>query len=233
MKRFQVKAGNKDWTDKGPDLLRTQDNARKALKNNLGDKTQGWHVRTDAPDGTWRDWDGPMSKADALERFDGWSPPQKEGQRIQYGRKQNDQIEVLHIVRFEDVKHYELSGCSDRAEKANDLVRHAFPKVKFAGGYVCKNYNGDPGAGWSDHAWGDAVDETENPPEVKNEDVGDWCARMCSSGNMEADYILSSRNGVAGGYYAPDWDWRNGAASSHEWHTHISVVDHKGKDPHC
>jgi hypothetical protein len=232
LKRYQVKAESKDWGDKGPDLLRMKDNARRQLKNNLGDKTQGWHVRTEAPDGTWRDWDGPMSKADALERFDGWSPGD-DGQRIQYGRKQNEKIEPAHSVRFEKVKDLELAGCTEATEKAHSLVQHAFPAAIFAGGYVCKTYNNDPNADWSDHAWGTAVDETENPPAAKNEAVGDWCARMCSSGNMEADYILSSRGGVAGGYYAPDWDWDPGAADSHEWHTHLSIVDHDGKDPHC
>jgi hypothetical protein len=230
MKRYQVKSPNKDWTDKGPDLLRTKDNARKALKNNLGDKTSGWHVRTETPEGTWRDWDGPMSKADAIDRFDGWSPS-KEGQKIQFGHG-NDK-DPIHAVRFEDVKHTELSGCNDGTETINDLVKHAFPQVKFGGGFVCKTYNNDPNADWSDHAWGDAVDETENLPEVKNEEVGDWCMRMCSSGNMQADYILTSKNGMAGGYYAPDWDWKPGADSSHEWHTHISRVDHDGKNPHC
>lgn len=234
MKRFRVKSGDKNWSDKGPDLLRTKDNAKQQVRSLIGTNSTGWFTRAENRDGTWIEWQGPMSKADAIADFHRWTPS-KDRVKFQLGRKNaQGNIEEKITSRFEEVEYLSLPCAGEGTEIFWSLFKHQFPGIRFAGAYVYKTYNNNPDSDWSDHAWGDAIDGTENPGEgVRNDDTTDWAVRMSSSGNCKMAYILGSKGGEAAVASGPDWDLRvdTDVSDSHEWHVHASIVDHDGLQP--
>jgi hypothetical protein len=229
MNRYRVRSPNQEWNDKGPDLLRTRDNTLAEVRGKMGHRVENWHVRREEAKG-WDEWGPPLSKRDALSKLGTWSPTKK-GLSFQLGRQDREQspIEPEITIEFEEVRLLDV-GVNERAEIIHSLVTYQFPKAKFAGGYVCKEYNGVPGAGWSDHAWHDAVDESLYG---ENDRGTDWSIRMAKSRNMEVAYIEGSLQGRVGVAHAPDFGWDLGGDSSHEWHIHYSAVDHDGRNPGC
>jgi hypothetical protein len=145
-------------------------------------------------------------------------------------------------LRAEAVPVPDLVNSTGRAETTHALVRHQFPDVRFSGCFCCKQFNHDcnapavPNVGWSDHSWGDAVDETENQPAgVFNDDVFDWAHRMAKAGLLPVEQVIGSRNGREVTASAPDW--RVGlfdstpTQGSHLFHVHLSCRKHEGKPP--
>lgn len=221
MLRYRVRSGAKTFRDPGPDLLRTRPNARRQVRSVLGDRKGGWFTRVDGrEDGEWK---GPMSKADAVAKFDAWKAPLGE---FLFGQKDGRKIEAQAVCRVENVRELEVPNCSQGVSTNWSLAKHQFPDCVFAGGYVYKQILGTNE--WSDHAWGDAVDETPKD----NDALFDWNTRMARSGNMDYDYLLGSRKGKVVQSSAPDFDVEpSSAASSHLWHNHMSVIDHDGRKP--
>lgn len=231
MNRYRVRAPAKKWIDKGPDLLRKEDNAVKALKALLdpGADIQ-LATRRERPDGTFTDWEPAVSRPEVVDRFRAWDGTDK-ADIFQVGRVlPAGDIELLTAVKFEFVALTDTSCVSDKTVVARSLIEHQFPGIKFAGGYVWKQINGS--TSWSDHAWGTAIDETHNPPGVTNDEVTHWIARMAQTGNVDFDYALGSRDGKVVVVAAPDFEIEpSGASDSHLWHNHVSTVDHDGAKP--
>ena len=225
MKRYRVRESDQDWTDEGPDLLRSRENTLVAVRSRMHQRVENWYVRREEQSG-WEDWGPPLSKRDALVKIGNWSP-NKSGLGFQFGRK-DKRIKPDITVQFEEVHYHDIS-CNDRVEVIWSLAKHQFGNAQMAGGFVCKEYNGVPGSGWSDHAWRDAVDVTPD----NNNQLTDWSRRMAQSRNMDFAYLLGSQNGRVGLSSAPDYGWDWGGPESHEWHVHYSVVDHDGRNPGC
>lgn len=98
----------------------------------------------------------------------------------------------------------------------------------FGGGYVFK-HSGDF---WSDHAYGTAVDATDEAKGRDNEKHFRWYVRMAQAGLISYDYIIGSIDGRVHSAQAPDFEIEPGGGdSSHEWHCHISHIDHDGRRP--
>ena len=226
--RFRVHGKGKTFNDAGPDLLRKRSNARRQVSADMGPLVHdGWFVRR-ITDGAKTEWSGPMSKHDALAKFDAWKLL---ADGFVLGREDAHGVVEAHVViQHEEVRIIDTADCGPETILGRSLIEHQFPGIKFAGGYVYKQIDGS--SSWSDHAYGDAIDETENPPKVQNDDVLDWCARMGATGNMEFDYALGSRDGHVVETVAPDFHIApSTAASSHLWHCHISFINHHGVKP--
>lgn len=222
MKRYQVRAPSKSWSDKGPDLLRHIDNAQAQLRTLL-DRVHGYYVRE-----AGADWGERLDRGPAIRSLETWNPA-KDGAILQIGRMVDGKIVPVAIVRYADVKFIELANCTRDTSVGWSLVHYAFPNVVFAGGYVYKETF--PGF-WSDHAWGTAFDGTPRGAGVTNDGLFDWSVRMAASGNMECDMIIGSKGGKVHNACAPDWAIRPGGGDdSHEWHVHYSIVDHDGAKP--
>ena len=233
MRRWQEKDNpEKDWGEKGPDLLRTKPNARARIKSELEAHSGGWMVRVAIGDNGWEKWTGPHERADILDAFDGWKPPDKS--RAQWGRKTDDgKVDAKGSIRARvfDVKSH--SGCSDHTDRVIALMETAFPAGAFGGAYVCKQVSGS--STWSQHAYGKAYDHSAYDA---NDRATDWALRMARENRMRdgeedivfpAWQILGSKDGNAGNASNGDGDWigdfpweRGGVDDSHEWHVHIS-----------
>lgn len=218
--RFRVIGHNEDEHDLGPDLLRTAGNTESKVKNVIGGAHEHWKVLDN--DGLVRQGD----KADAMHALGVYtSKPGGRGDlRFYHG---NDKI---FVVRFESVAEQHIPNCSARTILNHSLIEHQW-RVLFGGGYVYRQIAGS--SSWSDHAWGTAIDETENPSQgARNDDVFDWCRRMGAAGCMQYDYALGSRNGRVVTCGAPHYEVEpSSAASTHLWHVHMSIVDHDGRKP--
>jgi hypothetical protein len=233
VKRYRVRSGSKDYNDPGPDLLRSRENAEHQLASVMGRRPEGWHTRVNPPGkkDDWTKWNGPQRKSEVLRRLDKW--PGSAGAKFQVGRKPNKRkpsIDMVGEVLGQNVRHRNLGGTNPGAELVADLAREHFGGLNVAG-YTCREYNGIPGSGWSDHAWGDAVD-LWGP---NNDKLTEWLHRMgmeqCLGG---ADQILGSKNGRVGSYYAPTYNrWSPGGPSSHLTHVHVSYRQHFGANPGC
>lgn len=227
IQRFRVRSDSKAWTDPGPDLLRKPDNARRQVKTLMGDRLKGWSFRTVNAKGVKSPESKVMGKVDVRDRMDSWM------------RNPTDMFVLLHhgeaavVVKSERVAIVETASCSPSTVELRSLFEHQFPKARYAGGYVWKEILGSNPAQYSDHAWGTAIDESENLAQGYHNDEGiDWLSRMAKSGNIDFDYALGSRGGRVVSCGAPDFDIEpSGAADSHKWHTHISIVDHDGRKP--
>lgn len=220
--RIRVRSAGKNWNQPGPDLLRTRGNARKTLSNNMGGAHDGWYTRLEG--GQWSDR---SSKHEVLVRFDHW----RSGKDLVIGRK-NDGGTIIGklVTKREVVKLIPTPNCSRLVVLGRSLIEHQFPKVIFAGGYLYRQIDGS--TSWSDHAWGDAIDESANPPEPTNDETFDWVTRMAKSNNLDYDYALGSKNGKVVTSGAPDFNVQSSSASTtHLWHVHISFVDHNGNKP--
>lgn len=218
LKYYSVKGPTKRWSDHGPDLLMTRPDARRKLRDKIREKSGPFFYKIGN-----RDFIKVETRAEVLDAFDSWRS--EEYFKVASGTKDS----VVMTVRRYRVPFLELANCSPETSVVHSLIQFRFPGIKFAGGYVWKETS--PGV-WSDHAWGTAVDETENPSAgVLNDDVTDWVARMRRAGFMQFDYALGSRRGDvvivrSDGSISP-----SSASDSHLWHVHVSVVDHDGRKP--
>lgn len=228
--RFRVRRAALTWQHRGADLLRTEEHARKALRGQLGHAMDGWYVRKASDTGDKGEWSGPMTRADVLDAYDAW---QQRNVKFQVGRMGQVHPEMTHEVLAVEIDVVALPHCTPATNLAHALVNAQFPDVIDSGAFLYRQIDGS--SAWSDHAWGTALDESQNvkaKPPVLNDAVFDWVARMGRSGDMEYDYALGSRQGDVMQVTAPDFNVEpSGAASSHLWHVHISVVDHDGRKP--
>jgi hypothetical protein len=223
--RFRVRPASKGWNTKGPDLLRTKDDARRQLSSILGPAEELNRVYVKVGDGKWRSVTG---KGSALDRFDDWTGA---GTTFMVSEKIDDRYEPRAVVQHESVRVIPLDNCSPNTSWVWSLIKHQFPQIEFGGGYVWKQVSGS--TSWSDHAWGTAVDAVSDPEHgVRNDDVMDWVARMGAGRHMDYDYALGSRRGVVVKAVAPGFVIEPSTAStSHLWHVHVSETDHDGRRP--
>lgn len=220
--RWRVSSPSKKWTDPGPDLLRLRKGAVKQAQSLL--PRLGLRVEVNRHDGAG--WVRILRK-DLPKEISERGPKDLTIAQV----KLNGERVKRAVVRREKVVLKDLYNCSSDTILAHSLVEHQFPGIKFAGGYVYPDYQ--PG-GWSDHAWGTAIDETANTSIGQtNDDVFNWVARMGQSGDLKYDYALGSRKGsvVQATSYSNYEVVPSGADSSHLWHVHISVVNHHGAAP--
>jgi hypothetical protein len=229
MNRYRVRAAHKKWTDRGPDLLRTRDNAIQAARAVMAGHEGPWHTRK-RKGSERREWSEGMSRADALDRLRAWK---HDGTDIfELGVSDKDgKVSAVAVVKHEDVKVVELAHCTAQTVQGHSLIHHQFPNIVHSGGFFYRQVSGS--SDWSDHAWGTGTDDTHNPSKgVSNDEVTDWLARMGQSRNIEFDYALGSRDGKVVAVQAPDYNIEpSGAADSHLWHNHVSWVDHDGRKP--
>lgn len=228
VKRYQVKAAAKSWTDQGPDLLRPEDNAVTTLSGIMGNTgTKEWRWRRTKADGSFTKWTQPMGKLVVLEAFKKWDAA--DGKVFQVG-KGKTQVRARAMARTEIVKLVDR-GIDPGATLLAALVHHRFPNIDFTGGAVCKIISGTWND-WSDHSWKDAIDEGSASDGVDNDAVFDWVVRMAVSNCTVFDYAIGSRNGMVMKAVAPDYTVeRSTASTTHLWHVHVSIVDHGGARP--
>lgn len=238
MRRWQVKGNTeKDWGDKGPDLLRTRPNARVQIKDDMAEHGGGWFVRVQPAGGSWRAWTGPHDRAEVLEAFDDWEPANKT--TAQWGRKGNDdKVQAKGAVRCRVVNITAHNGCTDHTDKVIALCEAHNPGAAFGGAYVCKQVSGS--SSYSEHAWGAAFDHSAY--EANDRDT-DWCLRMARENKTDdiqlpVWQVLGSQGGKAGNAGNDDWvgpfTWHAGGVDdSHEWHVHLSAGKqrHSGTPP--
>ncbi len=229
MDRFRVKAAHKTWGDKGPDLLRKDANAIRAMRAVLGGRVEGLFVRR-SDEGDKGEWQGPFDKGNVMDLFKFWTTNHKK-QLFAVGEKQGSGISPVAQATYEHVPIVPLANCSKDTEELHSLIHYQFDKAIHSGGFLFRQVSGS--TAWSDHAWGTAIDESQNTEKgVTNDEVFDWQARMAQSGNINPDYILGSRDGKVVQAVAPDYEVEpSSAASSHLWHCHTSQVDHDGRKP--
>ena len=227
---------SKKYGDAGPDLLRPRDNAKGQLADVMGSAVEGFHYRVNPPtDKTpWSGWRGPFKRGEVLRRIDEWQGKAGNGAKAQIGRKSGGKIEPKAEVLTVDVREVALGGVHAGAEMVADLFREQFPGSAI-GGFSCREYNGVPGSGWSDHAWGDAVDLTKGGGSPGPNDVAtDWCVRMAKAGCFgTAAQIIGSSKGAVYCYYKPAYAANKGGPISHLTHVHVSYVQHYGANPRC
>lgn len=213
LKRFRVG---------GSDLLAPPDYARRKVANRLTDKPPRLEVKVNA--WPWRETGG---KFKVMQRLDEWMNSGRGTFRV--ALRNGKERQVLIVLNMETVPRLSLANASPATIELHSLVQARFPGIRFAGAYVWKETS--PGS-WSDHAWGTAVDETENRPEgITNDEVTDWAARMARAGFMRFDYALGSRGGDVVQVDSDGDIFPSGASTSHLWHVHFSVTDHDGRKP--
>lgn len=229
VERYQVKAAFKDWNDPGPDLLRKDLNAVRALRSLIGPRADGLYLRRKDGDDT-TDWVGPRTKGEVMDVFRHW---QTNGDRPEFvvATKDNGTFDPFAQVRKRIVPLLPMDHCTQETIVMHSLVHARFPDVIHSGGFLYRQIDGS--TAWSDHAWGTATDESKNDAAGQtNDETFDWLVRMAQSGNMDYDYALGSSNGNVVQCSAPDYRVEpSSAASSHLWHCHISQVDHDGRKP--
>lgn len=222
--RYRVRTPHKTFDDPGPDLLRTRSNARQRVKAIMADRHGGWSLVQVREDNTRKDQSKEMSKADALDAFGRWAQVPTPGLLLLHSG------EPAVVVMWEAVAEIPTASSSPDTVLTRSLIEHQFPRIRYAGGYVYRTVKDS--ASWSDHAWGTAIDETENPPDPTNDETLDWLSRMGKARCLDFDYALGSRDGEVVVAAAPDYDVEpSTAADSHLWHNHISIVDHDGRKP--
>lgn len=235
MKRWRVRTMAKVYTDAGPDLLRPEDNATRQLGTNMGKAKDGFFVRVNPPtDRTpWGDWSKVMNRAETLRRVDTWQHKAGDGSKLQVGRKVSGKIEPKHELLTVVVKEARLPQVNPGAQLIADLFRTQFPG-KPVYGFTCREYNGIPGSGWSDHAWGDAVDlDVNGGSPGPNDKLTDWCVRMGQAGCWSPAQFIGSNGGKVYSYYASGYKPVAGGPESHKTHVHCSFRQHYGANPHC
>ncbi len=238
MQRYQVRQHSKEWNDKGPDLLHTRRSAIERTVDLLGDAGP-WHWRKRGTGGAWMPWRKLGDRQAVGVWLEEALPGFNDGQMGQLARPSGANLMVQTVaIRAAQVAVPDLANATGRAEITHGLVRHAFGDIRFAGCSVCKRYGGstDPRVGFSDHAWGDAVDESENKPAgVHNDDVTDWCLRMAIERLLPVEQVIGSRNGHEVEASAPDFHVGpyddTPTAGTHLWHVHLSCRRHEGIPP--
>ena len=234
MKRYRVRATSKTYADEGPDLLRPQGTASQAFAAAMGTPTTGWYTRRkpSGKDAVWSPWRGPMNKRAALdeaEKFTAANPKAK----FQVGRAKGKDVDQKVEMLIVNVVEFDLPNVKAGAKLVAWLAKEQFPNINI-GGFVCKEYNGVPGSGWSDHAWGDAVDLVPPSPGEPNDVLTDWCVRMAKSHCMgDVNQFIGSKNGKVVNFVAPSYALNNGGPSSHLMHVHCSYRQHFGANPGC
>jgi len=240
MDRYRVRVKRKSWSDNGPDLLRTVASAVEAAVDALPDRGP-WSWRKQRPSGEffpWREVGAPKAVSPFLDEI---LPTLSGGQLGQLG----DGVGIATAeIRGEAVHVQGLMNATGSAEKVHALVSHQFPDARFSGCYCCKQFNHGcddpvvPDVGWSDHSWGDAVDESENKPAgVFNDDVFDWALRMAQAGLLPVEQVIGSRKRREVTASAPDWKVgpfdSTPLEGSHLVHVHFSCRQHGGTKPPC
>jgi hypothetical protein len=226
---------SKTYSDPGPDLLRPRDNAQRQAADNMGSAATGFFVRTKGGGqrDDWRPWSNPLKRGEVLRRIDEWQGKAGNGAKLQVGRKVDGKPKAKNEVLAVDVREVNLANVHAGAQTVADLFREQFGGV--IGGFSCREYNGIPGSGWSDHAWGDAVDLTA--PGAKspgpNDKATDWCVRMAKAGCMNPAQFIGSKGGKVYAYYAPSYAAKSGGPPSHLTHVHCSYRQHYGANPRC
>lgn len=231
MQRWQVSVKQKSWTDPGPDLLRTRPNAIAQVLSLLSGRGHWWW-RKQRTSGDWYDWRRIGDRKAVAAWLQDSLLTLNDGQfgQLGLGTARESPASVRVVIRGCGIPIPDLTGATGKAELAHGLTRYRFPDVLFGGSFVCKRISGS--SSWSDHAWGDAVDWTENPSAgVRNDDIFDWELRMASEGLTPLELLIGSRDGTVVSAEAPSWNVVTGGASSHEWHTHGSCVRHTGVPP--
>ena len=241
MRRWQINRApaDKDWNDAGPDLLRTTANAKRELKEDLGEHAGGWWVSVDTGKG-FTPYDGPHDRDEILRAFENWKPG--DGDRARWARKQADGsgfTDPKGVVRCAVIDVATHNGCSDHTDTVIALCERHNKGAAFGGAFVCKQVSGS--STWSQHAYGAAFDHSAYDA---NDRDTDWCLRMARE-NRDGDIVfpvnqvLGSKNGKAGnaggGNWLGDFTWHNGGVDdSHEWHVHLSCgKSQKSGTPSC
>ena len=237
IKRFRVRAPSKDYGDAGPDLLRTPENAERQIADLMGRAKVGFYLQKNPPGDKqdWTDWDGPIKRGEVLRRIDDWQGKAGDGAKLRVGRRPRKGANVASKVEtlVVSVREVKLSGVNSGAQRVADLARAQFGTD--VGGFACREYNFVPGSGWSDHAWGDAVDLDVNAGSPGRNDVlTDWCVRMGREGLMGGcAQFIGSKGGKVYSFYEPGYAARAGGPESHKTHVHASHKQHYGANPGC
>lgn len=230
LRRLRVRPIDKDYTDTGPDLLRGRGNAVHQLGSQFGAARTGFFIRRNpvGEDTPWGNWTGPFSRAGTLKKATTWAKNAGGGAKFQVGRKVSRKMEPRHEMLMCSIPHTDLQGTNAGAELVADLARFQFDVN--VGGFSCREYNGIPGSGWSDHAWGDAVDLVGG----SNDRLTDWCVRMARAGLMGSpDQFIGSKSGRVYSFVEPAYAPNLGGPSSHLSHVHCSYIQHYGANPRC
>jgi len=231
MRRYQVKAESREWTDPGPDLLRARAGAVAAATGLLKWRRVyvGRRLRANGGGAEWRELGGKRAVREWLETA---LATMRDGDRAQIGERRWEAVEIRAVVRAREVPVVELENATPAVEITNGLVETAFPGSLFAGAFVCKRVSGS--SSWSAHAWGDALDRTSSAT-APNDAITDWSARMARAGELPVVQILGSRSGVvveARERLIGSWSLKPSSASdSHLWHVHYSAGWHTGIPP--
>jgi len=231
MRRFRVRATTKDYGDLGPDLLRTKDNATRQVGSMLGQAHDGFFIRRNPPGDRedWSSWSGPKRRAEVLAAVQSFTKGAPDSAKLQVGRKSGGDVQANEEVWAIGVRDLKLANVNSGAEAVASLANAHFPGLSIAG-FACREYNDIPGSGWSDHAWGDAVD-LWGP---SNDKLTDWCARMGRENLMlGCDQFIGSKDGRVYALYEPSYAYILGGPSSHLTHVHASFRQHFGRDPGC
>lgn len=238
MRRFQVKAAEKDWTDRGPDLLRKPASAVaqavSVLKRGVVYEARILHQNNDPP-ATWK---VVGKRARVAPWLDAALAVLHAGDRVQLADERDGKREVRVTVRATAIELVHLNEATAAAELFNALIATAFPGSIFSGCFACKDAEEHsppwPGVTPSDHAWGDAIDRTSSPS-APNDVMTDWAARMAADGAFTCAYILGSKQGTvvaAERRLFGSWALKpTNASSSHLWHVHTSIRRHTGMPP--
>lgn len=226
--RFRVRRPDETWSDEGPDLLRTKDNALVAMKNIMGIVPRLYVHRKRLENGSMTPWSRPYSRSETLEFFRVWNPGFNSVFHVATEKLAPVTSSAKVVVALVDE-----GNISGNTQLANSLLKAQFPESVFSGGFVCKETT----PGWtSDHAWRDAVDRSPNTAKgLKNDHIFSWGVRMSRSGCWQMAYIIGSLGDRVMTAQSPDWIMHpSDAAISHTWHTHFSIVDHNGANsPFC
>lgn len=235
LKRFRCRVMSKDYGDPGPDLLRPRDNAQRQAADNMGTAATGYFIRTNPPGKRedWTDWRGPFKRGETLRRLDEWQGKAGDGAKFQVGRKKDGKPQAKNEVLVVNVREVNLANVHAGPQLVADLARAQFRGL-VVGGFSCREYNGVPGSGWSDHAWGDAVDLSPGGGSPgPNDKLTDWCVRMGKAGCFNPAQFIGSNGGKVIAYYSPSYAAKAGGPPSHLTHVHCSYRQHYGANPRC
>lgn len=228
IKRWRVRTMARTYTESGPDLLQTNVVAANDFGRTMGKQHDGWFIRVNPEKGgKWSP--NPHTRAEVLKKYSAWQRRSGDEIKFQVGRKDKGKIDPKVESLSIHVRHLVLPNVNPGANLVADLARANYDNLS-VGGFSCREYNNIPGSGWSDHAWGDAVDMWG----PNNDALTDWCVRMGRAGLMGAtSQFIGSRDGHVGSHYSPDFAWNPGGPESHLTHVHCSYRQHFGTNPHC
>jgi len=230
LRRFHVRAMSKQYGDQGPDLLRTRENAVHQVGSMFGSPADGYFIRRNPPGERedWGKWTGPFRRAEVLGKVDSFCRAAPDTAKLQVGRKSKGDVKAGQEVWVALVRQVPVANVNPGPRLVADLARAQFGVT--VGGFNCREYNNIPGSGWSDHAWGDAVDLSG----TNNDKLTDWCVRMAKEGLMNSPaQFIGSKGGKVYSFVEPGYGANLGGPVSHLTHVHCSYTQHYGKDPNC